>query len=282
MIVITLSSCDSIERMDNIKKMFSTFEQKGDFVLSTGKNLYIGNSDGLIIEYRGKTCIILALSENCAYAYCINNEEETIVTVVCIDYTTRITHHLIDIFLPDKLQGSGSFENTLYFKYSNNKSIGYALYSLSENNLAFYNEDDDKYEEVKERINNREDSKRFFVNNNKNLFDILLNGGKLLITEKATGIKKTIDNHILETFIEGKEILKYDSIRRILGFSVAYEKDGKLFLLNCIEAGFAACPCYYFIIEYDFDTDSAKYYAMLFMEEYETIDLLFIPDEAFS
>ena len=61
-------------------------------------------------------------------------------------------------------------------------------------------------------------------------------------------------------------------LRRLLGFSEAYENDGGLFLLNCIEVNpLGKDSCYYIVFKYDFESDTVEYYSSVFMEKYKSI-----------
>ena len=102
---------------------------------------------------------------------------------------------------------------------------------------------------------------------------------KFYITDNQTGMTRLLDESLLHTCEEGKNILSFGEDNVALLTWCGYEKDGYVYLLfSCRADNFFGEPVHYFIMKYDFDNECLDYHtSILFDTDPEAIPYIFIP-----
>ncbi len=272
-----LCSCSGADPQDVIIT-FDSFENKEGVILASKDMIYVNGAWSDPLEYLGDPATVLMLEENGAYAF-VQDADSYEVSLLFFDYADLSAEVITSIELPDSVISSGYTGTELFFRTQdpNASSQIYTLLSLETYETRRIADDDSEFQTVLSAEGDPCDccaGRYSAVRNDENVAGLIVRGGRLKITDTETEEEKVVDSRLVKSCEEGKALLKLEGgLRRLLGFSEAYENDSGLFLLNCIEVyTLGKESCYYIVFKYDFESDTVEYYSSVFMEKYKSID----------
>lgn len=279
-LLFCFSSCSSQKRIDRIIAAFDSFENSENYIFSTSAGIYIGKRviDSSDISYEGESGSVLYLESEGAYFYVFKHDSQKDLTLAYIDYNTLEVKFIDEISLPGALIAVTHYNNCFCFRTDDPnvdkfKQI-YYVYDIATGEFSIVNTNDKGYENIEKRSDQNRSSKYFieYYNNDPHHLH-----SRLKITDKVTGESKIIDNSLLKSCNEGKRILSLGSIH-IGGFSLSCEKDGYIYILNYYNTdGFLGTTSHYFIMKYDFGSNTMEYYTSILFNSYTKAYLLYIP-----
>ena len=265
-IVLTFSlvSCGNNERQkQEIASMFDSFNKSEDIVLLTCFELVINEThyDLDDIKYNGQQCNIVFLEEDGFYSY-IHNQDNLSVEFLYTLYETFETTSLGTEILPSKIINAFWGDNCFWFRMDNPDTDEfqqmYYSWCIDDKQVNIVDSDSisDDYEYSKD--SNRS-TKYSFTYTSKLL------GNYLEITDNESGITRRVDNSVLNTFEEGKEIKKASS-PTVFNISHAFEDDGAIYFVSLFGVDFFGNPCYCYVYSWDFETEECAFYTYVYFE----------------
>ena len=287
MLISTLTSCLFLpeKTQQEIENMFASFENSDQYILITGPQIYFGKKviDISTITYQEQPCNIIVSTATGAYAYAYEPESETSVNILYLDYETLNVTLLESTVFPSKVLGADCYNNELYFRtndpdFEKQGTFGpsyrhfYFIYNLSTKQIRQIDATTKLKEKIEDSLDHNRSSvyKTDYISTNTENY--------ISITKIETGESKALKMDLLNTCEEGKKILEYGEIYVSLR-SQCYEKNGDIYLLYGQHTDrFLGYPTYFFIMKYNFESETLEYYTYIVIEEYSKISLdLYIP-----
>lgn len=269
LVFLTLRSCTRVvtgEKSAEVAEMFQSFPQSDNFVLLTHFELVIRGirTDRSDIKFNGLPTEIVFLGADGFYSYAIEDTTLTL-TFLYTRYTDLKAEVLGEVALPSKLSFSCFFYDES-FCYSvklpeddHYKSVCYR-WSLADreavetDGMASRGSPDD--------CTNYRDSDYTITST------VLPINYKLKITEKSTGITKTIGKKILKTFPEGKQIRRARS-STIFAPKQAYVVGDDVYFTAYFGVGGFADDLYIYVLKWNFHTEECSFVGYVHFDRYQ-------------
>ena len=278
-LVLGFVSCiNSPQRQQKIMEMFDSFPKSDQYILATKDKILVGEKeiDLNSVKYNGERCHLIAAEETGAYAYFRSGQAENSVGIVYISYAPVEVQLLTTVENLPSILVTEYCESKLYFRVSDpqsNRNQLYFIYDIlsGESGYVDTNQQPDDFESSADH--HRSSVYTICIDQNDG-------GNCLRVTKKETGETKIIDNTLIGTCEEGKQILDMARVPELgRGCSTAYEKNGDIYVLFLYTTdGFLGNPCHYYILKYNFENHCMEYYTSVFFETYpEVIKDLYIP-----
>ena len=289
--ILTLhcTSCtDSEEKIQKSKDTFASFDNSEQFVFVIDDEIRVGNRVTKIsdIIYNGDPCNLIYPDINGMYVYSAESHMDTSIDIVYVEYESLETTLIKSLSLPKKLITVNLINDIFYFRMDDPEveefKQMYFLYDMKTDQTSTADADDlIEYVEQSDR-----DYEHYYNFERFSLSTIgtssLFRKGfahKFYITDNQTGMTRLLDESLLHTCEEGKNILSFGEDNVALLTYCGYEKDGYVYLLfSCLADNFFGEPVHYFIMKYDFDSHTAEYYTSVYYELFpDSIIDLYIP-----
>lgn len=269
--LVCFSSCGySEEKQQEITEMFASFGYENNFILrGSGIILY---GDEIIevddLKYEGMDCEAIVCMQDGFYAYACKGRPSW-VDLLWITYDDLAITKLERLEfkngeLTSTLKGrvdyyDGSF--CFYGRRDNSGRFVYYVYDLETKELTEYL--DEKPYGFGKYIDSGRSEKYELIYHDK-FFNSYIE-----VIDKKTGESKKIENKLLKTCEEGKKIKNLNAMYRGAGFDTAYEKDGEIYFANiyCTDGFIGEEKVHYFIMKYDFTSNTLKYHTSLLLED---------------
>lgn len=276
-ICFSFISCTDTEERYEITDTFSKFKSNDNYIFQTLYELHLGknvipNSE---LTYNGFECEFLYSTDFCAYGYC-KNDIETTVYIVSIDYDSLDISLCDTVELPSDLIHGSFYDNSFYFRTNDPTTDEfqqmYTIYDMSNKEISTCDTDD--FIDVVERRDIHGDYEFEYP-------DLPLIGNlKVRITNTKTNETKRFSSKKLKGCEEGKKILKLPHKQTNLGVipSDVYVDGDDIYFLCLQSIGFLGNPSYYFIVKYNFNTESIEYCSTIYFKTYpENTSFFYIP-----
>lgn len=279
LICFSLVSCTDSKEQQEIIDAFNSFESNDNYIFQTLYEFHLGktiipNSELL---YNGSRCKFLTSTDTCAYGYC-ESEDGAITYIVSLDYESLKISLYDTVILPADLICASFYDNSFYFR-TNDPSTEefeqmYTVYNMSTKEISTCNTDN------KELI---EHEKIFKCGDYEfSCPDFPLSGDlKMKIKNTKTNTVKKFSTSVLKKCDEGKIICKLPKNNVNLGGtpSDVYVIDNDIYILCYQSVDFLGYPSYYFIVKYNFNTESIEYCSTIYFEDYpEDTYFFYIPN----
>ena len=277
-LMLSLVACTNApQRQKKITEMFDSFPKSDQYILALKDKILMGDKeiDLNSVTYNGKRCNVIAVEENGAWAYFSSGEAENTLGIVYITYDPVEIQLLTTVENFSYVIHTEYCENKLYFRVSdpeNDRKQRYFVYDVLNGESVYIdtNKMPDDFERTVDHHRSAVYTMQRGFNDSENY---------LTVTKKETGETKTIDNSLIGTCEEGKQILAMAKGAELgTGCSTAYEKNGDIYVLFLyVTDGFLGSPCHYYILKYNFENHCMEYYTSVFFDDYPSILDLYIP-----
>ncbi len=275
--LVCFSSCgNSEEKQQEITEMFASFGYEDNFVLRGTGAIFYGKEtiDLTALEYEGMACIAIVCMQDGFYAYAYDEWYAPWVDLLWITYDDLTMTKVDRLEFKNGTQTAKMngivdyYDGSICFNAhrDNDNRFVYYVYDLESKTLTEYL-DERPYGFGKYMDGGRSDKYELIYHSK--MFNSYIE-----VIDKKTGESKKIENKLLKTCEEGKQIKKLGMWRRGTGFHEAYEKDGEIYVANfyCTDGFLGAEKTHYFIMKYDFAGNTLKYYTS-FLAEYMYVEL---------
>ena len=214
------------------------------------------------------------LSDEGAYA-CPDSSSSSEIDLFLISYDDFSVEKINTVTLPGSFIHGGHIGNELYFmsyvkSADRNGKAYYTFFDVTGNETKQVDEFEWDELSYNEKAHSFQSENYSVESNNNRIIAPLIYGNGMIIEDLETKEKKTVDNRILKTCEEGKQLLSFPG-GYLGGFYNALEKDGHIYLLNSFTDDGFGDPIYYLVFEYDFETETVKYVSSIYLEEFKKI-----------
>lgn len=254
------------EKSAEVAEMFRSFPQSNDFVLLTHFELVIRGirTDRSDIKFNGLPTEIVFLGADGFYSYAI--EDTTLkMTFLYTTYADLKAEVLGEVALPGKLSFSCFFyEESFWYCVSvpvdDRYESVYFRWSLADREAV--ETDGFPSRGYPDDCTNYRDSDYTITST------VLPINYKLKITEKSTGITKTIGKKILKTFPEGKQIRRARS-STIFAPKQAYVVGDDVYFTAYFGVGGFADDLYIYVLKWNFHTEECSFVGYVHFDRYQ-------------
>ena len=265
--ILGLTACGySEKKQEKVAAMFDSISNTQEYIILTNHKLVIGDKqyDLSEIKHEGKKCNILFLEETGFYSYTYNQEDLS-VQFLFTKYENFENILLGTDTLPSKIINAFWGNNCFWFRMDDPATEEFKQMCYSWN-IETKQSTTINSKEISDNYEYSADSNRstqFSFQRNDKMFNDYLD-----ITDNNINTSKRIDKSILKTFDEGKQIKKNALVP---GFNIshAFERDGDIYFISYYEVGFWGAPCYYYIVKWNFEKETAELYAYIYFDEFQ-------------
>lgn len=278
LLCFSLVSCTNFEEQQEIIDIFDSFESNNNYIFQTAFEFHLGKTiiPNSKLAYNEQRCTFLTSTDTCAYGYC-ESEDRITAYIVCLDYETLVISLCDTVSLPSTLINASFYNNSFYFRTDDPSTEEfeqmYTVYDMSTKKISSCNTDD--FIDLVERRDFSGDYEFEYP-------DLFVFGNlKTKIINTKTGETRKFSSKILKGCEEGKRILKLPHRQTNLGTipSDIYVDDNDIYFLCLQSIGFLGYPSYYFIVKYNFETESIEYCSTIYFEDYpEDTYFFYIPN----
>ena len=258
----------------SVDSYFSSLTNEGNFIFASKYFLIFDGRTKEDFYYDGNKLRIIMLSDEGAYA-CPDSSSSSEIDLFLISYDDFSVEKINTVTLPGSFTYGGHIGNELYFRSyvksaDRNGKAYYTFFDVTGNETKQVDEFEWEELSYSEKADSFQSENYSVESNNNRIIAPLIYGNGLIIEDLETKEKKTVDNRILKTCEEGKQLLSFPG-GDLGGFYNALEKDGHIYLLNSFTDDAFGDPIYYLVFEYDFETETVKYVSSIYLEEFKKI-----------
>lgn len=260
---LILTSCGfyTENERQEIIEMFNSFGHTDKYIVQTTYQLYIGETiiDVKDITYNGQQCETIILEEEGFYAYACN-EEQTELNLLYISYEDMQIELLDEFAIPSRVINAFFSNNSFYFRIAERYNQKYIIYNMITKEITDVDTDDVDVDEW--AIDNNRSTKYKLTYK-----DSAFGSDSVVVTNKASGVKKKITKSLLNTFEEGKLIEKKRKIDPFDISSVFVENDD-FYIIGYFGLYGLGMDYFYYIWKWNFETEKAEYYTSIYITTY--------------
>lgn len=277
-VMLNFTSCSLITNdQKEIESMFNSFDKSQDYVLLTHFQLVVKGEqyDRSEIKYNGKETNIVFLDEEGFYSYTFDEADMKAELLYTVYNGFEVTE-LGEATLPSKVINSFFGDNCFCFRIDDPsveefKQV-YYCWNIADKTGKIIEDVEDNYEYSLDR--NR--SKDYTFN-----YKSGITNNALEIVDNKSGVKKVIDESVLETFEEGRKINKFNSTVDF-GPERAYAIGDDIFFVSGFGVKPSGKPHYYYIVKWNFTTEECTFVTSVRFDKFQewVDDMIIISSES--
>ena len=266
-LLLSLTSCgNNEERTQAVTAMFDSFDKSEDIILLTCFELVVNGRhyDLSDIKYSGQRCNIVFLEENGFYSY-IYDPAHLSVEFLYSRYDTFETTSLGTTTLPAEIDNAFWQDDCFYFRIDDPSTDEfqqmYYSWCIDTKQVTIVKHDSISLD-TEYSVDNNRSAKYSFA------FISTLFNDYLEITDKESGITKTVDPSILRTFDEGNKISHADR-HTTFNIQQAFEHNGTIYFASLFAVNPLGDPCYCYVYAWNFETEECEFYTAVPFDSYQ-------------
>ena len=267
LVILFLLPVNSPRKEQKIIDTFDSFDNSQEYVFVTQSPdcLYVrGNVIDLEeLTYNDAPCHYISTTNTCAYFYSYHAESKNTVDLLSFSYQTLELSFIATVGAENEITSADYSNGEVYFVILDEESTPNESYLIY--NIETMQSRNAGYHTVSEDIFENFQSEKYTITDD----DTVLWAKKLLIKNNETGEEKRVRLSLLKTCEQGKTILKLDDFVAYTGAIDYYEHNGEIYIVYIfLVDGSLGYPSYAYVMKYDFDSHTMKYYTSVFMEKY--------------